>query len=233
MTSSLAMMHLCDKFPGQHQTKFLEDLFTGKYGEIEYDYTIIPRRSNTQLLHGKIMLANINMRTIEIVGPHVFGAKWHAGRARPEEIAWLIQSGRVHAPQKVHRRLNRLRGFTSAGAFTKYREGSPMYPSWPAMHSAASNISFWLQVVMNLTTEQVCEAKKLDYAVAYARTVAGVNFEDDNIAGLSMGQEVVARALPNLLATNYKSSTYAVSSKVRQKRFIWADYDPLKPCNSN
>lgn len=43
------------------------------------------------------------------------------------------------------------------------------------MHSAASSASLWLGVVLNLTEEQFCEVQKTDYAVAYARTVAGVH----------------------------------------------------------
>jgi len=110
--------------------------------------------------------------------------------------------------------------------------GSPRHPTWPAMHSAGSNLSFWAQVVMNLTPRQACEAKKIDWAVSYARTVAAVHFEDDNLAGLEMGQEVVARALPEYFPVKYGSNASNIRIKVNQKRFKWADYDPLEDCNS-
>lgn len=122
--------------------------------------------------------------------------------------------------------------FTRAESFTRYEEGSPRHPSWPAMHSAASNISFWLQIVMNLTPHQLCEAKKVDYAVAYARTVAGVHFSDDNTAGLNMGQVIVAMELPSIVAERFGTNIDVVKKKIASKRFDWNDYDPLEVCPS-
>ena len=65
--------------------------------------------------------------------------------------------------------------------FTAYAEGSPDHPSWPAMHSAGASASLWIAVVADLTPEQLCQARRLDYAIAFARTVAGVHYPDDNI----------------------------------------------------
>jgi hypothetical protein len=48
-----------------------------------------------------------------------------------------------------------------------------LHPSWPAMHSSGSSCSYWLPAVAKLSPQQYCEALRLDYAVAYARTVAG------------------------------------------------------------
>jgi hypothetical protein len=53
------------------------------------------------------------------------------------------------------------------------RKGSPTHPSWPAMHAAGSSCSYWIPAVAKLTPEQYCEALRVDFAVAFARTVAG------------------------------------------------------------
>eukprot|EP00957_Ditylum_brightwellii_P123817 9438401-Ditylum_brightwellii.AAC.1 len=41
-----------DEYPGFHQSDFLGDLINGEYGPVEFDYSVIPRRSITQFLHG-------------------------------------------------------------------------------------------------------------------------------------------------------------------------------------
>lgn len=69
-------------------------------------------------------------------------------------------------------------------AFTAYPEGSPTHPAWPAMHSAASSASLWLAVVADLTEEQYCQVLRTDFAVAYARTVAGVHYPSECMIGV-------------------------------------------------
>merc|ERR1711992_24654 len=87
--------------------------------------------------------------------------------------------------------------------FTHYKSsGCPTHPSWPAMHSAGSTMSFWLPAVAKLTGEQYCESLRVDYAVSYGRTVAGVHYEQDNIAGLNIGQNI-HKDLPDELADKY------------------------------
>merc|ERR1712157_416671 len=107
--------------------------------------------------------------------------------------------------------------------FTAYQEGSPMHPSWPAMHSAQSAMSFWLAVICDLTEEQWEESKKVDLSVAAARTVAGVHYSSDNIAGLDLGQEVVAKELPRYLAEKYGADPIKVQEKIEIIRFRWED----------
>ena len=152
-----------------------------------------------------------------------------------QEVAYLIRTGEIDAPAKITRKINRIRNFNQATDFTRYdredRPGSPRHPSWPAMHSAGSNLSFWLGVVLNLTPRQLCEAKRVDWAVSFARTVAGVHFEDDNIAGLDMGQEIVARELPRYFSEKYDSDMDTVTALVNERRFKWGDYEPLTDCD--
>jgi len=224
-----------DEYPGLHQAEFLVDLVgKGRYGEIDFDNEALSKRSGTRFLRGIVALADLHTWSVGVVAPHNFGAKWYAGRARPEEVAYKIATGEIKrefVPDELFDLITGM-GLEKATSFTQYPEGSPMHPSWPAMHSAASNISFWLQVIMNLTPEQLCEAKKVDYAVAYARTVAGVHYPDDNIAGLNMGQEIVSKALPRHLDEKYDSSKSYVRDKGKNKRFDWNDYNPLEDCGS-
>jgi hypothetical protein len=159
--------------------------------EIEND--LIPKWSETQFLHGPVMLANLNTWSVDMVGPTNFGAKYFAGRVRPEEVAWAINCSREGFGSTAGCETSFLFDLSTvpndivdaiAGMnlqrkedFTQYSEGAPPHPSWPAMHSASSNISLWLAVVAKLTPEQALEAKKTDLAVAMARTVAGVHLQ--------------------------------------------------------
>ena len=56
----------------------------GLYGEVDFDSSIIPRRSSHQYLREIMLLADFHMQTIGVVGPNNFSAKWYVGRARPE-----------------------------------------------------------------------------------------------------------------------------------------------------
>jgi len=117
-------------------------------------------------------------------------------------------------------------------AFTAYPDGAPRHGSYPAMHSAASNLSFWLQIVMHADDRQVCAAKKIDYAVSYARTVAGVHYPQDNIVGLNLGQEVLARNFCDHITKKFHGNYDYCMWKVHQKRFDWRSENPknFKEC---
>jgi len=223
-----------DEYPGLHQANFLEDLISGKYGQIEVDFDVVPKRCNSDFLRSAVMLAALNTWSIGCAGPYNFAAKWWAGRARPEEVVWAIRTKSLQegVPRRIRRLIKSLK-IDTAEAFTAYAEGCPRHPTWPAMHSAASNLSFWLQVVLNLTPQQRCQAKIVDNAVAYARTVAGVHFPDDNLAGLRMGQLVVADMLPDYLHRAYGSNEDAVRRKIQtvvNESTSWDDFDPMNPC---
>jgi len=122
-------------------------------------------------------------------------------------------------------------GLSKQSNFTAYPEGSPLHPSWPAMHSAGSSASMWLPVVLNLTKKQLCEAMLLDYAVAFGRTVAGVHYYDDNMAGLKLGQGILSKKLPDHLANRFGSNKENVEKKIEQVRFDWDDFDYVNGCH--
>ncbi len=77
---------------------------------------------------------------------------------------------------------------------------------------------------MDLSPEQIAEARKLDYAVATFRSVAGVHYDSDNRAGLALGQEVIAKQLPEVLA-RFGADPAAVRAKIEKVRHDWFKYD--------
>jgi hypothetical protein len=81
-----------------------------------------------------------------------------------------------------------------------------------------------MAVILNLTPQQLCQIKLTDYAVSYGRTVAGVHYVGDNIAGLKLGQEIVARRLPQMLHEKYGSDIGAVKVKIDAARFDWSEF---------
>ena len=89
------------------------------------------------------------------------------------------------------------------------------------MHSAASALSMWLPVVTRLKATQKEEAKVVDLAISMGRTVAGVHYVGDNISGLQMGQEVIARELPRYLASRYGADPMKVRRRVEALKFNW------------
>mmetsp|Transcript_29037 Transcript_29037/g.35387 ORF Transcript_29037/g.35387 Transcript_29037/m.35387 type:complete len:495 (-) Transcript_29037:183-1667(-) len=229
-----------DEYPNYHQSNNLASMLSK--GGVSIDNEVIPRRSLKQFLRGPVMMADMNTWATGIVGPHSFAAKYAVGRARPEEIFWAIYTEEIPAsdlPTGARTAYEQLKRLLSAGSygsiasatlFTAYEEGSPQHPSWPAMHSAASQTSFWLSVVLDLTPSQLCQARLIDYAVAYARTVAGVHYPDDNIDGLNLGQAVLIDVLPDHLHLQYGADKETVKAKIEGVKYDWNDFDPADPC---
>lgn len=143
-------------------------------------------------------------------------------------MAWRIHTGQIpreYVPEDVYQMVKDMK-LTNATSYTQYPEGCPLHPSWPAMHSAASSLSLWLAVIAELTDEQYCQVLRMDYAVSFARTVAGVHYTSDNYAGLNMGQEVVAHELPAHLEKYYGADPDAVKAKIEKYRFDWRNFSP-------
>ena len=212
------------QFPGTVQAEFIKSLMANG---VKVDGSIIPMGCKIEFLRGIVMLAELNTWAWGTAGPPNFGLKYHVGRARPEEVVFLISEGNLTAADGVPEDILvdiPLKSLKKMTDFTAYPEGCPMHPSWPAMHSAASSASLWLATVLNLTPEQWCQAKLVDYGVAYARTIAGVHFRGDNIAGLNLGQEIIAAKLPEYLSSRYGSNLTVVQQKVDSLRFDWRDF---------
>jgi membrane-associated phospholipid phosphatase len=227
MTQMADAVH--NEYPGLHQSKLIQKFMMYK---IPVDTTIIPDTSHVEFIKGICMLAYMNTWSVSHVGAINFVMKYHVGRVRPEEVAWKIATGELTTadgvPEDIADSIMDM-NLSSQFDFTAYEEGSPMHPSWPAMHSAASSSSLWMGVVLDLTEDELCEAKKVDYAVSFARTMAGVHYATDNIAGLTLGQELIARALPDHLRKKYGSDPEVVQDKIDKLRFSWADF-PNSDC---
>jgi len=210
-------MAVRNELPGRYHMALLEAFLAD--GVQWTDLTPRPL-GKKDFLRRQVMLAGLNGAVINHVGPTNFQVKWALGRARPEEVAWKIHEGEITEEDGVPADLvERIQAMDLANAadFTAYKnEGSPNHPSWPAMHSAGSSGSLWMATVMNLTDKQLCEVRKLDYAIAFARTVAGVHYEDDNIAGLALGYKVVGDFLVRYLHEHYGASKKAVRERVRK-----------------
>lgn len=220
-----------NEFPGSIQALLLSDILQKKHGPVVVDPNIIPRRTDFLFLQKDFLLAHINTWTMSVVGPHNFCAKWYCGRPRPEEVVWAIKQGEITegVPPDIAARIREL-DINSAPEFTAYAEGSPRHPSWPAMHAAATSLSLWMSVVLDANDEQLCQAILTDYGISYARTVAGVHYPDDNIAGLNMAQQVLRRAMPQYLKEKYNSDPEQVALKIKNNLYDWRDFDPANPC---
>ena len=212
------------QYPGSVQAELIKSLMANG---VKVDSSIIPLRCKVEFLRGIVMLAELNTWAWGTAGPPNFGLKYHVGRVRPEEMAFLISEGSLTAgdgvPEDILVNIP-LKSLKKMEDFTAYPEGCPMHPSWPAMHSAASSASLWLAAGLNLTPEQWCQAKLVDYGVAYARTIAGMHYREDNFAGLNLGQEIIASKLPGHLASRYGSNLTVVQQKIDSLRFDWRDF---------
>merc|ERR1712183_465140 len=80
-------------------------------------------------------------------------------------------------------------------------------------HSAGSTMSIWLPAIAALTDDQYCEALRVDFAVSYGRTVAGVHYQQDNLAGLNIGQWMIREQLPDFLSTKYGYDAGTIRSR--------------------
>merc|ERR1712127_53576 len=176
--------------------------------------------SGVEFVNGPVALGGLIGWAVATVSPAAFAVKWQVGLARPEEVAHSIRSGELEADDEITALVDSL-DFSDASSFTAYRgAGSPVHPSYPAMHSAASSMSTWADVVGNLTAQQRDEVRLMDFSVAYYRTLAGVHYPMDNRAGLALGQYLMRKHLPGHLAKLYscdKASAKAIKSYVKSK----------------
>jgi membrane-associated phospholipid phosphatase len=191
-----------------------------------------PFRSAIDFIGMMVRMARINAWSFEVVAPVNFMLKWHYGMSRPEEVAWLIDQEMIEddlaSEQGLVEDIKSL-GMESRKDFTAYNKeddnGSPTHPSFPAMHSAGSTLSTWLPALFKLTCEEYEQALLVDHAVAFARTVAGVHYEQDNIAGLNVGQRIIREQLPALAAREYGCDETLVRERLDKLSFDWKCFD--------
>ena len=217
------------EFSNYHQQAFLRSISGADEDIVPVDLSTDmgqPFRSQLDFLGEPIRMAAINAWSLEMVGPVNFNLKWHFGVPRPEEVAWLIYLGRLNTedhgvPEAIVHDIQNM-NLQNATDFTAYpKDGSPMHPSFPAMHSAGSTCSLWVPAMYDLNPDQYLEALRTDYGVAFARTVAGVHYPQDNIAGLNVGQRVIRERLPGFLRDSFLYDYDLVQKKLEALSFDW------------
>lgn len=191
-----------------------------------------PIRNAKDFIGVQVRIAEINAWTFAKVAPVNFMLKWHYGMPRPEEVAWLIANDRIRddlASTEVGPALvSDIKSMQLANRedFTAYKkQGSPTHPSYPAMHSAGSTLSMWFPALFKLSPEDYEQALLVDHAVAVARTVAGVHYPQDNIAGLNIGQRIIREELPAFAAKSYGYDATLVRARLDKLSFDWNTFD--------
>jgi hypothetical protein len=214
------------EYPASLQQELVGKLF--KEG-ISLNHDVVRFRSVVDIVSKQFRFSCLNTWSVDAVAPVTFLLKWEKGVPRPEEMAWMISTGKITTEDGVPQDLvDSIQSMDLAHAadFTAYPTGSPMHPSWPAMHASGSSLSYWLPVVAEITPEQYCEALRLDYGVAFARTVAGVHYEMDNIAGLNLATLIIKEKMPAMMASNYGCDADSVRTKLDHLAFDWKHFNP-------
>eukprot|EP00531_Pseudo-nitzschia_arenysensis_P010448 CAMPEP_0116138322 /NCGR_PEP_ID=MMETSP0329-20121206/12724_1 /TAXON_ID=697910 /ORGANISM="Pseudo-nitzschia arenysensis, Strain B593" /LENGTH=412 /DNA_ID=CAMNT_0003633305 /DNA_START=74 /DNA_END=1312 /DNA_ORIENTATION=+ len=219
------------EYPASIQQSFIETVYcdAGKEGKRLILDLGQPFRSRVDFIGGPVRMAAINTWTFEAVAPVNFMLKWNYGMPRPEEIAWLIKTDRLTTekhgvPEALVKCIKEDLDFDNAKAFTAYDAGSPTHPSFPAMHSAGSTCSLWLPVLYDITLQEYCEALLIDRGVAFGRTVAGVHYPQDNIAGLNIGQRIIREELPKFVVDRYGYDKKTIKERLEAFSFDWNDF---------
>lgn len=222
------------EYPTSIQGAYLETVWKSFKQNYDSDINRIqldlgqPFRCFTDFIGNQVRMVTINAWTFEAVGPVNFMLKWYFGVPRPEEAAWLISIGDLTEEDGVPADLVEIIGamdLETAHDYTAYPNGCPMHPAFPAMHSAGSTVSLWLPGLYRITGEQYCEALRVDFATAYARTIAGVHYQQDNLAGLNIGQRLIREALPGFVEENYDYDASQVEARLDSLSFDWNTFD--------
>jgi hypothetical protein len=118
-----------NEFPGIHHIKLMKELLAQG---ATFNRTAVPSPCNVDFLRGVVMLADMNGFAVRCVGSMNFATKWWVGRARPEEVVWMITTGQltfedgvpidiIHDVQNMN--------LSKASDFTAFPEGCPVHPS--------------------------------------------------------------------------------------------------------
>jgi len=154
-----------------------------------------------------VLLDRLFGELAHVVAANSGAAKWGNELARPQEIAWLIANEKLKAPPLIIAKLRELEDFekltqgsleTHSRWFTLQGIGAPPHCSWIAMHSSAVEASCYaLRVMVEMTEATLSDCILAVNNVGGFRTLLGVHYEQDNIAGYWLGQETAKRYLPD------------------------------------
>tara|TARA_Y100001934_G_scaffold185334_2_gene218880 strand:+ start:224 stop:802 length:579 start_codon:yes stop_codon:yes gene_type:complete len=81
-----------------------------------------------------------------------------------------------------------------------------------------------MSVLIELRAEQCVEAKRFDAPAATFRRVADIHHDTDNRAGLALGQEMIAKQLPEYLE-QFGADPEKVRAKIERMRHDWFAYE--------
>lgn len=87
--------------------------------------------------------------------------------------------------------------------------------------------TLWVPALYNITPEQYVELVLTDWA----RTVAGVHYRQDNLAGLNIGQRIIRERLPEHLKIHYgigEAELGVVRHRLEAFSFDWNTFDPKR-----
>ena len=176
-------------------------------------------------IDGTVMIDRVMATIAHLVAPSTFAAKWMFLYPRPEEVAGAIARGELDAPSEVRHALKAHHSLAFIAGdqrkFTVFDEGSPMHPSYPAMHSAvAGALYITICTLCDLNDYQELIVWQTARNMAYFRTYAGVHYPMDNRAGLLMGQRVAMIHLP-MVANQLGLDADEVVSVAEEKRIDW------------
>ena len=184
-------------FPTSLVTGLAED-FLRQGAKLNYD--VLPRTRWKEFTDGPVLLGHIIGWAIHTVSPSAFATKWEKGRCRPEEAIHGWATGELEAPRYVDTILsslvNKSEVANDARSFTLYPEGSPMHPSYVAMHAAVAAIVIILNVIFKLDTDQRDEAIRAQCNISIGRDIAGVHYLTDSLTGMDLGEKIIAEKLP-------------------------------------
>jgi len=253
-TIKKSAQHVCCDFPTTHVTDFILGQSTdpdtstliGNNTLFDFDFSTMDKEifqvdecfseEQIEFVNTKVAMSQLLGWTVNTVSAVAFASKWAGGRARPQEVVWEIhENGKDNftfgVPDDIVRNIKNM-DLTDEFAFTRYKtKGAPQHPSHPAMHSAGSAISSWIQVISDPTDAEIAMAQHYDYSIAYFRTFAGVHYPSDNRAGLQLGRFILGKNGPDFLAESYGCSAETkanIKAHAESKRpdIDWGNYNP-------
>lgn len=191
---------------------------TEAWRRVESPWRVIPGLDGN-FINRHILIEDLVGWAARKTGPSCFAAKWHFMVPRPEEVAFAVLNGDVDAPWWSRCALDA--AFPDPGVilqdrrrFTRYPEGCPGHPAYPAMHAACAGAQLAvIEAMFELTAQDAHNVRWAVHNKAYFRTWAGVHYPMDNLAGLWIGWETVRRSLPAKLV-EYGADPAAVAGLV-------------------
>lgn len=184
------------------------------------------RTTASNFTDGVVLLNHLVNKAPWIVSPSSFCAKWQFMVPRPEEVAGAIARGQITAPDWIMHGLRNMMDLSVIAAdqrkFTMYPEGSPKHPSYSAMHAAAGGAAATIiKTMLALDSESTHAVNVTAENMAHFRATAGVHYPRDNAVGLWLGQETVARWLPQYLHDELGFDIDEVANAIASVRCDW------------